>query len=91
MKTINKYTLIFSVMLFSRLANAAGGLDKVNTLFDNVLAVIKPVSLTIFVISVIVAGIKIANGISYRELGPLTIGGVVIGAAVSIGSYLIDY
>lgn len=72
-------------------AFAAGGLDKVNTFMDNVLAVLQGVSLVVVTIAIMWAGYKyLFKHADLAEAGKILAGGLLIGGAGELASYLLS-
>lgn len=69
----------------------AGGLDKVNTFMDNVLAVLRGVSITTVTIAIIWAGYKfLFKHADIAEVGKILAGGLLIGGAAELANYLLS-
>ncbi|CAB4326407.1 TrbC/VirB2 family protein [Brucella sp. 191011898] len=72
------------------LAQAAGGLDKVNESMQKVLDLLRGVSITVVTIAIIWAGYKMAfQHARFMDVVPVLGGGLVVGAAAEIARYLI--
>ncbi|APX68116.1 TrbC/VirB2 family protein [Brucella sp. 6810] len=72
------------------LAQAAGGLDKVNQSMQKVLDLLRGVSITVVTIAIIWAGYKMAfQHARFMDVVPVLGGGLVVGAATEIARYLI--
>lgn len=72
-------------------AAAAGGLDKVNTFMNNLSTALYGVGAVVLTIAFMWAGFKIMfQGQTLREVAPVFIGGVLVGAASSIAAYIIS-
>lgn len=68
-----------------------GGLDKVNTFMDNVLAVLRGVSITTVTIAIIWAGYKfLFKHADIAEVGKILAGGLLIGGAAELANYLLS-
>ena len=85
---------LFWLCLFGVVGPAAaqqvGGLQSVNSLMQNVLDVLKGVSIAAVTIALIITGFKMAfRGESLADCAPVIVGGVVIGAAGEIASLLL--
>lgn len=66
------------------------GLQKVNTLVQNIEDVLTAVSIGAVTIAILVAGYKIIfGGQTFREVAPILIGGIIIGAAAEIAKLLV--
>lgn len=71
-------------------AFAQGGLDKVNTFMDNVLLVLRGVSLTVVTIAIMWAGYKyLFKHADLTETGKILAGGLLIGGSAELASYLL--
>ena len=69
---------------------AQGGLDKVNTFMDNVLTVLRGVSLTVVTIAIMWAGYKyLFKHADLAEAGKILAGGLLIGGAAELAAYLL--
>jgi len=72
-------------------AGGIGGLDKVNTFMDNVLAVLRGVSITTVTIAIIWAGYKfLFKHADIAEIGKILAGGLLIGGAAELANYLLS-
>lgn len=68
-----------------------GGLDKVNTFMDNVLAVLRGVSITTVTIAIMWAGYKfLFKHADIAEIGKILAGGLLIGGAAELARYLLS-
>lgn len=66
------------------------GLQKVNTLVQNIEDVLTAVSIGAVTIAILVAGYKIIfGGQTFREVAPILVGGIIIGAAAEIAKLLV--
>lgn len=66
------------------------GLQKVNTLVQNIQDVLTAVAIGVVTIAILIAGYKILfGGQTFREVSPIIVGGIIIGAAVEIASLLV--
>ncbi|QGG78960.1 TrbC/VirB2 family protein [Pseudomonas syringae] len=71
-------------------ALAQGGLQKVNTFMDNVLAVLRGVSVTAVTIAIMWAGYKfLFKHADIAEIGKILGGGLLIGGAAELARYLL--
>ncbi|WP_392561093.1 TrbC/VirB2 family protein [Orbus sturtevantii] len=90
---MNKFSKYFSLLFIFCYSNIAfcAGLDRVNTLMDNVQGVLTGVSLVSVTVAVLWAGYKILfGGQTFREVAPILIGGIAIGAASEIAGLFIS-
>ncbi|WP_233115180.1 TrbC/VirB2 family protein, partial [Aggregatibacter actinomycetemcomitans] len=71
-------------------SSQAAGLQKVNTLVDNILNSLTYIQIGVVTIAVIVAGYKVLfQGQTFREVAPILVGGIIIGAAAEIAKLLV--
>jgi len=71
-------------------AQGAGGLQKVNTFMDNVLAVLRGVSVSVVTIAIMWAGYRfLFKHADMGEIGKILGGGLVIGGASELARYLL--
>ncbi len=83
------YALISSILLVEP-ALAQGGLSKVNTFMDNILAVLRGISLTVVTIAFMWAGYKfLFKQADIGEVGKILGGGLFIGGAAELAAWLI--
>ena len=76
---------------FAGAANA-GGISQVNTLMTDVQDVLTGVALVTVTCAVLWAGYKVLfGGQTFREVSPIVIGGILVGAAVQIASMFVSY
>lgn len=67
-----------------------GGLTKVNTFMDNVLMVLRGVSITVVTIAIIWAGYKfLFKHADLGEVGKILGGGLLIGGAAELAGFLL--
>lgn len=91
----NKYLIYFCALSFLGVllmnpAFAVGGLDRVNTFMDNVLSILRGVSLTTVTIAIIWAGYKfLFKHADITEVGKILIGGLMIGGAAELAHFLL--
>ena len=72
------------------LAQAAGGLDKVNTFVDNVLLVLRGISIGVVTIAIMWAGYQfLFKRADFTEIGKILGGGLLIGGASELARYLL--
>lgn len=71
-------------------AFAAGGLDKVDTFAENLLTVLRGVSITVVTIAIMWAGYKfLFKHADIAECGKILAGGLLIGGAAELAAYLL--
>lgn len=91
-KTLSRVAAIGSTVGFMASANAAGGLSQINSLMDSVQGVLTGVALVTVTCAILWAGYKILfGGQTFREVSPIVIGGILIGAAAQIAAMFISY
>ena len=81
------------LMLFMTLISspAFAQISKVNTVMSNVQAVLAGVSITIFTIVIMWAGIKMAwQQAKWSDISNIVIGGILVGGAAGIAAWLIN-
>ncbi|MFV5405843.1 MULTISPECIES: TrbC/VirB2 family protein [Acinetobacter] len=81
------------LMLFMTLISspAFAQISKVNTVMSNVQAVLAGVSITIFTIVIMWAGIKMAwQQAKWADISNIVIGGILVGGAAGIAAWLIN-
>ena len=81
------------LMLFMTLISspAFAQISKVNTVMSNVQAVLAGVSITIFTIVIMWAGIKMAwQQAKWVDISNIVIGGILVGGAAGIAAWLIN-
>lgn len=72
------------------LFGASGGLEKVNTLLENVISWLKYAAVAVVTIAIFVVGYKILfGGQSIRECAPIIIGAIIIASAAAIADLLV--
>ena len=77
--------------LFAMEPALAQGLEKANTLVENLLTVLRAISIGVVTIAIIFAGYKIAfSRASFSDVVPFLIGGFLVGGAAEIGRFLIN-
>lgn len=82
--------LAFVALFAAEPAFAQGGLDKVNTFMDNVLSVLRGVSITVVTIAIIWAGYKfLFKHADIAEVGKILAGGLLIGGAAELARFLL--
>lgn len=71
-------------------AFAQGGLDKVNTFVENVLVVLRGISIGVVTIAIMWAGYKfLFKHADMAECGKILAGGLLIGGAAELAGYLL--
>lgn len=86
MKKSLALVLISSTFLFG-----AGGIDKVNTFLENLSTALYGIGAVVLTIAFMWAGFKVMfQGQTLREVAPVFIGGVLVGAASAIAGYIIS-
>ncbi len=79
------------ILLTSNPVLAAGGLDKINTFMDNVLQILRGVSIAVVTIAIMWAGYKyLFQKADLAECGKILAGGLLIGGAAEIARYLLS-
>ena len=72
-------------------AFAQGGLDKVNTFVENVLVVLRGISIGVVTIAIMCAGYKfLFKHADIAEVGKILAGGLLIGGAAELARYLLS-
>lgn len=86
----SKTAVIGAVVLATANSSQAAGLQKVNTLVQNILDALTYIQIGVVTIAVIVAGYKVLfQGQTFREVAPILVGGIIIGAAAEIAKLLV--
>lgn len=83
--------LAFAVLFAAEPAFAqTGGLDKVNTFMDNVLSILRGVSITVVTIAIMWAGYKfLFKHADIAECAKILAGGLLIGGAAELARFLL--
>ena len=69
----------------------SGGIDKVNSFLENLSPALYGIGAVVLTIAFMWAGFKIMfQGQTLREVAPVFIGGVLVGAASAIAGYIIS-
>ncbi|ACX83259.1 TrbC/VirB2 family protein [Aggregatibacter actinomycetemcomitans] len=85
-----KTAVVGAMVLAATNSSQAAGLQKVNTLVDNILNSLTYIQIGVVTIAVIVAGYKVLfQGQTFREVAPILVGGIIIGAAAEIAKLLV--
>ncbi|EKL9720598.1 MULTISPECIES: TrbC/VirB2 family protein [Pseudomonadota] len=84
--------LVAALALFAvEPAFAQGGLDKVNTFMDNVLSILRGVSITVVTIAIMWAGYKfLFKHADIAECAKILAGGLLIGGAAELARFLLN-
>lgn len=90
-KTITMTALFLGLALVAaEPAFAQGGLDKVNTFVENVLVVLRGISIGVVTIAIMWAGYKfLFKNADMAECGKILAGGLLIGGAAELAGYLL--
>lgn len=90
MSKYSRILICFFVACYSSVAFSAG-LDKVNTLMENVETTLNGVSYVSVTVAILWSGYKILfGGQTFREAAPILIGGITIGAAAQIAGLFVS-
>lgn len=82
--------LAFVALFAAEPAFAQGGLDKVNTFMDNVLSILRGVSITVVTIAIMWAGYKfLFKHADIAECAKILAGGLLIGGAAELARFLL--
>ena len=91
MKKNFSFLAYLAPMVLVNVVFAAGGLDKVNTFMEHLSTALYGVGAVVLTIAFMWAGFKIMfQGQTLREVAPVFIGGILVGAASSIAAYIIS-
>jgi type IV secretion system protein VirB2/type IV secretion system protein PtlA len=86
-------TLMAVAMLIAAepaLAQSSGGLDKVNTFVENVLLVLRGISIGVVTIAIMWAGYQfLFKRADFTEIGKILGGGLLVGGASELARYLL--
>lgn len=90
-KALSLMALVACMALFAvEPAFAAGGLDKVDSFAENVLSVLRGVSITVVTIAIMWAGYKfLFKHADAMECAKILAGGLMIGGAAELAAYLL--
>ncbi len=84
-----KSAVLLSAVTATEFAHAAG-LEKVESIMQNVSSALQAASVVTVTVAVLWCGYKIVfGGQTFREVAPVLIGGIIIGAASQIASMLV--
>lgn len=90
MSLIKKYRAMFLLFSIWFASPAFAQLEKVNTLAEKIQTALDSISVVAVTIAVLIAGYKIIfQGQTFREVAPILVGGIIIGAASQIASMLV--
>lgn len=82
--------LAVMALLMVEPAYAAGGLDKVNTFVQNVLAVLQGIAIAVVTCAIMWAGYKFLwKHADITEVGKILGGGLLVGGAAELAAYLL--
>lgn len=82
MKITPKTTILFALVMAASTPALAADLSSVNTFLGNIQTMLKGVAVAVVTIAFMVAGYKVVfGGSTVREVVPIVIGGLIIGAA----------
>ncbi|MCR2108656.1 TrbC/VirB2 family protein [Campylobacter upsaliensis] len=85
-----KLRLISLILLSPIFVFGAGGIDKVNSFLENLSIALYGIGAVVLTIAFMWTGFKIMfQGQTLREVAPVFIGGVFVGAASAIAGYII--
>ncbi|CUU79174.1 TrbC/VirB2 family protein [Campylobacter fetus subsp. venerealis] len=88
---MKKSFFLLGVIFISSFAFAAGGIDKVNTLAENIQTALLVAGVAILSIAIIIAGYKVMfMGSGFREVAPTLVGGVLVGSATAIAGFILN-
>lgn len=90
MNLVKKFRYSFFLFSLWFASPAFAQLEKVNTLMESVESALTAVAVVVVTVAVLVAGYKIIfQGQTFREVAPIVVGGIIIGAASQIASMLV--
>ncbi|KOE58656.1 TrbC/VirB2 family protein [Aggregatibacter actinomycetemcomitans] len=82
-KGVKEATLLASATIMTSPAYA--GFEKATSLLTNIQSWLRGISVVVVTIAIVVAGYKIIfQGQTFREVAPILVGGIIIGAAAEI-------
>lgn len=82
-KGVKEATLLASATVMASPAYAS--FDKATSLITNIQSWLRTISVVVVTIAILVAGYKIIfQGQTFREVAPILVGGIIIGAAAEI-------
>lgn len=89
-KVLSIVAVVLGIVLLSIEPAFAQGLEKVNTFIDNVLVVLRGISIAVVTIAIMWAGYKfLFTRADIGECGKILAGGLLIGGAAELASYLL--
>jgi hypothetical protein len=90
-KSIGMTALVLGLALVAaEPAFAQGGLEKVNTFVENVLVVLRGISIGVVTVAIMWAGYKfLFKNADMAECGKILAGGLLIGGAAELAGYLL--
>ena len=89
-KSTQSIAIFLGLILLSTFASAAGGLQGISTIIDDVTSQLQNMGLAIVTIAIMWAGYKIVfSGAAIRDIVHVLIGAVLVGAAASIAGMLL--
>ena len=81
--------MLCAAFLMVEPAFAAGGTNGINSFLDTIASILTSVGVITITIAIMWAGYKIAfGGATFREMGPVLIGGALVGSAAWIAGQL---
>lgn len=84
------FLALLAPMALANFAFGAGGLDKVNTFVENITTALFGVGVAVLTIAIMWAGYKVMfQGQTLQSVAPTLIGGILVGAASTLASYLL--
>lgn len=92
MKIMSKNTVVFALALaaMSSSALASSDMSSVNGFLTNIETLLKGVAVAVVTIAFMIAGYKVVfGGSTVREVVPIVIGGLIIGAAGYLASLIV--
>lgn len=88
---LKKYWLLLFLLSLCHFSFAFGGLDKANTLLNNVNTALYGLAAITVTIAFLIVGYKILfGGQTIRECIPIIIGAIIIASASSLGAFFIS-
>lgn len=82
--------ILISLIFVNIFVFAAGGIDKVNTLLENISTALYGIGVVSLTIAFIIAGYKIMFlHQTFREVLPVLIGGIIVGSASALAGYIL--
>lgn len=88
---LNTKTMLAMALVLLTSSPAFAQITKVNTVMANVQAVLTGVAVTIFTITIMWAGFKLAwQHAKWSDISNIVIGGILVGGAAGIAAWLIN-